>query len=200
MSGRISLYVLRFPTPEWPPGYAGNTEGGHSLLWKGPARKITGNTSNFLFGIPFPGNCRVLPLGSEETVTAGSAERRREGEVTEDDLVRLEDEGWRALSTSGEAAREFYAASLDDTVVMLLPGGLVLDDRAAILEAMSGQPWESYELHDAQAFRPGPDTGVVTYRAFARRAGAEPYSALMSSVYVRRADGWKLVLHQQTPL
>jgi len=50
-------------------------------------------------------------------------------------------------------------------------------------------------------FQPAPDAAVVAYSAVARRAGAgaEPYSALISSVYVRRHDGWKLTLHQQTP-
>jgi hypothetical protein len=36
-----------------------------------------------------------------------------------------------------------------------------------------------------------PDTGVVAYGAVAERDGSE-YSALMSSTYVRRDDGWKL--------
>ena len=45
---------------------------------------------------------------------------------------------------------------------------------------------------------PAPGTGVVTYAVVAERDGRE-YSALVSSVYVRRPDGWRLVLHQQTP-
>ncbi len=32
-----------------------------------------------------------------------------------------------------------------------------------------------------------------------RRRDGQRYSALMSSFYVRRADGWKLAFHQQTP-
>jgi hypothetical protein len=31
------------------------------------------------------------------------------------------------------------------------------------------------------------------------RRDEQEYSALMSSTYVRREDGWKLVFHQQTP-
>lgn len=120
--------------------------------------------------------------------------------MSEDELVELEEQGWSALSSSGPAARRFYESVLDATVVMLLPGGMTLDDRATVLDSMSGQPWESYELRDLRAFRPTPDTGVVTYRGTARRAGSEPYSALMSSVYVRRDGGWKLTLHQQTPI
>jgi hypothetical protein len=81
---------------------------------------------------------------------------------------------------------------------MLLPGGLQLDDRAVILDSMSGQPWSSYELEGVQSFQPTEDTAVVTYGVVAQR-GEQEYSALVSSVYVHRADGWRLTFHQQTP-
>jgi hypothetical protein len=117
--------------------------------------------------------------------------------MADDELAALERQGWDALATSGAAARTFYERVLDHDVLMLLPGGLVLDDRAAIVEAMSGQPWSRYTLEDLRARRPTPDTGLVTYGAVADRDG-KAYSALMSSLYVRR-DGWKLIFHQQTP-
>lgn len=75
---------------------------------------------------------------------------------------------------------------------------MVLDDRATIVDSMGGRPWSSVEIEDARCLQPTPDTGVVTYGVVARRDSQE-YSALMSSVYVRREDGWKLVFHQQTP-
>jgi hypothetical protein len=74
----------------------------------------------------------------------------------------------------------------------------VLDDREAILQSMSGQLWSSCDLSDRRVFHPAPDTAVVAYSAVAGRAGTDPYSALISSVYVRRQDGWKFTLHQQT--
>ena len=40
------------------------------------------------------------------------------------ELIELEEQGWRALSSTVEAAAEFYEWVLDDTVVMLLPGGM----------------------------------------------------------------------------
>jgi hypothetical protein len=118
--------------------------------------------------------------------------------MTEDELAALEQEGWDALSTHGDAARAFYDRVLDDQALMLLPGGMVLDDRTTILESMSGQPWSGYVLDDLRCFRPAPDVGVVTYGVVAERGGQE-YSALMSSLYVRREAGWKLAFHQQTP-
>ena len=118
--------------------------------------------------------------------------------MSETEPVALEEKGWQALSRDGEAARAFYERVLDRTVVMLLPGGMMLDDRAAIIDSMSAQPWSAYELHDVRSFQPSRDTAVVTYGVVARRDARE-YSALMSSVYARREEGWKLAFHQQTP-
>jgi hypothetical protein len=47
----------------------------------------------------------------------------------EDELVDLEQSGWRVLSTSGEATEIFYSHVLDQSPVMLLPGGTTLTDR-----------------------------------------------------------------------
>lgn len=118
--------------------------------------------------------------------------------MPEDTLSALEERGWEALSSSPAAARTFYEQVLDSTAAMLLPGGMVLDDRAAIVDSMSGQPWSAYELEEMQTLQPTDDTAVVTYGVVAQRDGQE-YSALISSVYVRRDDEWKLTFHQQTP-
>jgi hypothetical protein len=88
---------------------------------------------------------------------------------------------------------------LDHTVVMLLPGGLVLDDRAAVIEAMSGPPWAAYRLDRLTEHRPTADTALVTYGVVARRGDGPEYSALVGSLYVRRAEGWRMAFHQQTP-
>lgn len=113
-------------------------------------------------------------------------------------VIALEEQGWEALSAGGETARAFYERVLDRTVMMLLPGGLVLDDRKMIVNSMSGPPWSSHELEDLRSFQPTEDTAVVTYGVVARRDD-EAYAALISSVYVRRDDEWKLTFHQQTP-
>jgi hypothetical protein len=118
--------------------------------------------------------------------------------MADDELIALERQGWDALSSTGEAARAFYERVLDEHVVMLLPGGLILDERAAIVESMSGSPWSRHALEDVRSLRPTTDTGVVIYGVVADRDG-EGYSALVSSLYVRQRDGWKLAFHQQTP-
>jgi hypothetical protein len=40
---------------------------------------------------------------------------------------------------------------------------------------------------------------ALVYRARARRAGEPEYLADMTSVYRDAGEGWRLVLHQQTP-
>ena len=119
--------------------------------------------------------------------------------MTGSELIALEEEGWRALSDGPEAATAFYERVLDDAVVMLLPGGLRLDDRATVIGSLAGPPWASYDLESPRVLPLGEDAAAVTYGVVARRDGAAPYSALMSSLYVRRGGRWRLALHQQTP-
>lgn len=118
---------------------------------------------------------------------------------TRTDLLDLERRAWEALSTDGDAAAAFYGSVLDDEVLILLPGGLVVDDRQSVIDSMRGAPWDSFELADERVLEVDDRTAIVAYRATARRADDE-YRALLNSTYVRRDDGWKLVLHQQTPL
>lgn len=115
------------------------------------------------------------------------------------ELADLEEQGWHALATSGVAAAEFYRQVLDDDPVMILPGGMVLDDREVIIQSMSGQPWSAYELDEIRVVQPTADTGAVVYGVTASRGNGPAYSARMASTYVRRPGGWRLALHQQTP-
>lgn len=116
--------------------------------------------------------------------------------------LTLETQGWDALSTSGEAAVAFYDRVLADDVVMLLPGGLRLSDRAEILRSLGGEPWASYALDGMAALDVGGSSVLVHYGVRAVRPGGREYSALMSSLYTRAPAaslGWSMVAHQQTP-
>jgi hypothetical protein len=124
---------------------------------------------------------------------------QRGGGMVHDELIDLERRGWEALSASPDEATAFYDRVLDAEVAMLLPGGMVIDDRASALAAMGGQPWASYALADERVLALGDDAGVVLYAVVAERSGAPAYSALVSSTYVRRDGGWRLAAHQQTP-
>ncbi len=99
----------------------------------------------------------------------------------------------------GDTARAFYGEVLAARVLMLLPGGMVLDDRAVALDSMSGAPWDTYALHDERVTELGADAAVVTYRVEAARDG-QPYEALVSSTYVTEDGAWRLAIHQQTPV
>ena len=55
-----------------------------------------------------------------------------------DALVDLERAAWRALS-SDDAAATFYGDVLAGEVLVLLPGGLVIDDRDLVIESMGGR-------------------------------------------------------------
>ena len=115
------------------------------------------------------------------------------------DLVELERSAWQALASSGEDAAAFYERVLADRVLMLLPGGLVIDDRAQVIDSMRGAPWDEFDLSGERVVPLGDDSAVVAYQARARR-GDTTYEALLTSTYVREDGAWRLALHQQTPL
>ncbi|MGI8757051.1 MAG: nuclear transport factor 2 family protein [Acidimicrobiales bacterium] len=114
-----------------------------------------------------------------------------------DDLTALERRGWEALSTDG-AAGPFYDETLVEEPLMLLPSGMVIDDRTTIVESMSGAPRDGYDLEDMRVVPLGDDAAVVAYGATADR-GDTHVSSLFNSTYVRRDGAWRLAVHQQTP-
>ncbi len=117
----------------------------------------------------------------------------------EDELVEMERAGWDALSAGGDVATSHYADVLAERVLFLLPGGMLLDDRPAVIDSMGGEPWSSYRLFDERVIKLGDDAAVLAYRTMATRDGTE-YEALVNSTYVRAAGAWKLAVHQQTPV
>ena len=114
------------------------------------------------------------------------------------ELIELEEQGWRALSTEGDAGKKFYASVLREDAVMLFPGGMRITGRERILESLGTQPWESFQIENPAAIPLGANVATLVYTVKAQRKGSEPYVALISSTYVH--DGaWQLVVHQQTP-
>jgi hypothetical protein len=111
-------------------------------------------------------------------------------------LIALEQEGWEALAAGDGGA--YYRAHLAPNAVMAFPFG-VLSREATIAAMESAPPWERFEIRDPQVVELGGDGGVVVYDVVAQRAGEEPYTAVVSSTFVRDGDGWKLAFHQQSP-
>lgn len=114
------------------------------------------------------------------------------------ELIELEEQGWRALSTAGDAAKQFYASVLRDDAVMLFPGGMRINGRDNILQSLGAQPWESFRIEDVKSITLSEQTATLTYKVTAQRKNSEPYAALVSSTYVL-SKTWQLVVHQQTP-
>lgn len=114
-----------------------------------------------------------------------------------DRLVDLERRGWDALCASTGGV--FYQELMTPGAVMILVNGMVLDRDAVAASLNDSPPWTSYELSQERAIELGADVTALVYRGSASRDGqAEPFVALMCSVY-RIVDGRpRLSLHQQT--
>ena len=113
-----------------------------------------------------------------------------------DQLLELEERGWLALSSPDPVSvcQEWLA----DEAVLIVPGMII--DRATFLKALSTeQPWADHHIDEPQAVELTNESAALVYRVTARRAGQPEFVALMTSVYVKRADRWQLVIHQQTP-
>lgn len=113
-----------------------------------------------------------------------------------EDLLELERAGWQALAEGrGDA---FYDEAMTEYGVMVVPVG-ILDKQQAVASLREVTPWESFEIADPRVIEVGSDVAVLVYTASAKRPdSATGYTALMTSTYVRRANGWSLALHQQT--
>ena len=88
---------------------------------------------------------------------------------------------------------------MTEDAVMVLANGEVMD-RATVVAALGDAPaWRKYEISDARLVRVGPDGAALVYRGTAYREGDEPaFIGLMSSVYIRANNEWRLALYQQT--
>jgi len=114
------------------------------------------------------------------------------------ELIELEEQGWRALSTEGDAGRKFYASVLREDAVMLVPGGMRIEGRANILESLGAQPWESFRIESPQVLQLSQHAASIIYKVTAQRKGSAPYMALISSTYAL-GGAWQHAVHQQTP-
>ena len=116
--------------------------------------------------------------------------------MTDEELVALERAGWDALCSPQGA--DHYREHLADGALMAFPFGVL--DRAQALEAIaSAPPWSSYAMTGPRVVRLGEDAAVVVYAVTAQRAGSPPFTAVLSSTFVRHGEQWRLAFHQQSP-
>jgi len=112
------------------------------------------------------------------------------------DLAEAPLEEFERELAAGDGAT--YAHRLREDALVVVPQR-VLDKAETIAEIDAAGGWDGFEIDRVREDLLSEDSAVVTYRIQAHR-GAFEYSAWLSSVYTRDADGWRLLLHQQTPL
>lgn len=110
-----------------------------------------------------------------------------------DELLSIEELLW----TGGAAP---YLEHVDDECLVAFTEMAGVSTREQIAGTVEDEErWRNLEVDVQGLVRPTDDVALLTYRADATR-GEERYRALVSSGYIRRDAGWKMVFHQQTPL
>jgi hypothetical protein len=113
----------------------------------------------------------------------------------EDHLFSMEEKFWTQPA-------EYYRENLAYNAVMVFPepaGVLVKDEIASAVEKKPR--WSHVTLEEHRLLELDERAAVVTYKATAKREGANPpYVARASSAYVSDGRAWKLAFHQQTPV
>lgn len=114
----------------------------------------------------------------------------------EDDLYEIEEGFWLR-------GGEHFLDHVDDRCLLAFPQAPemhgLLDRESVAATAAARDRWRDVAMKDRHCLVAG-DVAIISYRADARRADGEPYSALIGSAYVSRPSGWKLAFHQHSPL
>lgn len=135
-----------------------------------------------------------IHLAGQASKEDATGERR--GENLQQTLVALEEQGWQALSRGTGA--DFYRRNLTADALMVFPFGVLTREQA--IETMgAAPPWARFSIEEPLVVGLTPDSALLTYRARAERAGQEPYSAFMTTVFVKQHGAWKTAFHQQSP-
>jgi hypothetical protein len=114
------------------------------------------------------------------------------------ELLTLEHAGWSALCDG--TAGSFYREHMTPDGVMVVADGSVMTRDEVALALRSSPSWQSYEIDVPRMVRIGDDARALIYRGTGHREGEPPFVAMMTSVYVRDGEDWKLALYQQTPI
>jgi hypothetical protein len=88
-----------------------------------------------------------------------------------------------------------------DDAVMVLANGAIMDRESVVESLEQAPPWRAYNIDDVRLICSGSDGATLVYVGTAYREGDEPaFVGVMSSVYRRHDDAWRLALYQQTPI
>ncbi|AZO58046.1 MAG: hypothetical protein EOQ55_30125 [Mesorhizobium sp.] len=100
---------------------------------------------------------------------------------------------------TGDSA--YFAAHADVDCLVAFPEMAQAMTNADLAKtATKPNRWRDLDIRLKGMVEPGSDIVMLTYEARATRENGEPYAALVSTGYVHRADGWKMMFHSQTPI
>lgn len=114
-----------------------------------------------------------------------------------DNLLALEDAGWRSLTN--RTGGTFYGEIMTDDGIMILVNGMIMDRDAVAGGLNYAPPWDSYEITEPRLIPLTDNAATLVYRSSSRR-GEDTFDALMSSTYVLIDDSPKLAIYQQTTI
>ena len=110
------------------------------------------------------------------------------------DLLEIEDNFW----TGGPEAYHQHADGKCLVAFSAEMAGVMTNEDIA-KSAEKGR-WRDVSLKPKGLVVLSDASAVLTYECQAKGKDGKPHHALVSSGYIKRADGWKLAFHQQTPL
>ncbi|TIQ50236.1 hypothetical protein [Mesorhizobium sp.] len=114
--------------------------------------------------------------------------------VSKEELLGLEKGFW-----TGDSA--YFAAHADVECLVAFPEmAKAMANADLATTATRPNRWRDLDIRLKGMVEPGSDIVMLTYEAHATRESGEPYAALVSTGYVHRADGWKMMFHAQTPI
>ena len=116
------------------------------------------------------------------------------------ELVALETNIWKAWASKNE---DFYFARMTPDVTVLIIGQGRMSGRDTVVEEISASPCKmnDFTLSREELRLLAPTVALLTYQAKqdAICAGHKlPENLLVSSIYVRTAEGWKMSSYQET--
>ncbi|MEO0948304.1 MAG: nuclear transport factor 2 family protein [Cyanobacteria bacterium J06641_5] len=117
---------------------------------------------------------------------------------TFDELLAIEHAGWRALCNG--TASQFYRDIMTDNGQMILANGVVMDRDRVVESLRDAPPWDGYDIQDAKLIVLQEQTAAIVYAGTGRRDRGNDFVAIMSSVYTRIDNKWRLALYTQTPI
>lgn len=115
----------------------------------------------------------------------------------EEDLFHIEEGFWFA-------GKEHFLQHVDESCLLAFPQagqmhGIYSAEQIAETTTAPNR-WSDLKIANRQILQPTSGVAVLSYRADVSMADGQPYAALVSSGYINKGDGWKLMFHQHSPV